>query len=143
MDHFCGHNPEHPERSTHKLVDDLTAEDFRKLGEAMRARWKPYTCKVAIGAVKTLFKWGRDNGLCKEPPLTSLKKPSALEIRRSQNGSGRKMYEPEEVRKLLANADANMRAMVLLAAQSGCGNADLTALPLAAIDLESGWVGSW
>jgi integrase len=50
------------------------------------------------------------------------------------------MFEAEEVRRMLAAADVQMRAMILLGVNCGFGNADVGNLPVSALDLERGWV---
>jgi integrase len=50
------------------------------------------------------------------------------------------MFEADELRRLLGAAGAPMRAMILLGINCGFGNADCGRLPLAALDLERGWI---
>ncbi|HEY7425640.1 MAG TPA: tyrosine-type recombinase/integrase [Gemmataceae bacterium] len=46
----------------------------------------------------------------------------------------------EEIRRLLAAATRSLRAMILLGINAGMGNADCANLPLAALDLDKGWL---
>src|SRR5262249_46636029 len=46
----------------------------------------------------------------------------------------------DEIRRLLGAAGPAMKAMILLGVNCGFGNADCGNLPLAALDLENGWI---
>ena len=50
------------------------------------------------------------------------------------------MFDAAELRTILDATDQPLRAMILLAANCGFGQSDLSSLPLAAIDLDAGWV---
>ena len=46
-----------------RLVDDLAADDFESLRATMAAKWGPVRLANAITRVKSVFKYGIDNGL--------------------------------------------------------------------------------
>ena len=50
------------------------------------------------------------------------------------------MFTPEQIHKALEFSTPNMKAMLLLAIDGGMGNSDLAAMPISAIDFESGWM---
>jgi integrase len=50
------------------------------------------------------------------------------------------MLEAYEIRTLLDKAGPQVKAMLLLGVNAGFGNHDVATLPLAALDLEAGWV---
>jgi hypothetical protein len=56
--------------------------------------------------------------------------------------SGLKLFTAEEIRRMLGAAGQPLRAMILLGINCGFGNADCGRLPLAALDLDRGWVDS-
>jgi len=50
------------------------------------------------------------------------------------------MFEANELRRIIAAAEAPLQAMILLGVNCGYGNADCGTLPLAALDLDGAWV---
>src|SRR5690349_958569 len=50
------------------------------------------------------------------------------------------MFEAEELCRLFQAATQPLKAMILLGVNCGFGNSDVATLPLAALDLDSGWV---
>jgi len=50
------------------------------------------------------------------------------------------MFEADELRTILAAAKPQMRAMILLGCNTGFGVRSVSTLPLAALDLDRGWV---
>src|SRR5262249_35842706 len=53
---------------------------------------------------------------------------------------GPKLFTADEIKAMLAAATVPMRAMILLGINGGLGNTDCGSLPLAALDLETGWI---
>jgi integrase len=124
-----------------RRVDDLAADDFEALREAMAKRWGPVRLGNEIQRVRTVFKYGFESGFLTAPVRygPQFKKPSAGVLRRHRAKNGLRMLEADEVRKLLAEADPQLRAMLLLGVNCGFGNHDVATLPLSALDLEGGW----
>ena len=50
------------------------------------------------------------------------------------------MFEAEQVQSILAAADVQVKAMILLVINCGFGNANVGTLPQSAIDFKRGWV---
>lgn len=50
------------------------------------------------------------------------------------------MFEAQELRRLIAAANVQLKAMILLGVNCGFGNADCGTLPLSALDLDGGFV---
>jgi integrase len=61
-----------------------------------------------------------------------------MRLHRAKNG--KRMFEAAELRKILNAAGRPLRAMILLACNTGFGNNDVSSLPLSALDLAGGWV---
>ncbi len=122
-------------------VDDLIAEDFRRLRSQIARQWGPIRLSNEIQRVRSVFKYGYDAGLLDKPVRfgPDFKKPSAKVMRVNRNKAGLRMFEAAELWALLAVATVNMRAMILLAANGGLGNADVAGLTFGAVDLKSGW----
>jgi integrase len=125
-----------------RLVEDLAADDFGKLRADFAERWGPVRLGNAITRVKSVFKYGLDNGLVEKPVRYGgeFKKPDKTVLRRHRAQSGGKMLEADQVRRLIDAADVQLRAMILLGVNAGFGNGDCATLPLSALDLDAGWL---
>lgn len=148
-----------------RLVDDLAAEDFEMLRDAMTQRWGPVRLGNEIQKVRTIFKYGFEAGLIERPMRfgPEFRKPSAGVLRRHKAKNGERMLEAAELRRLLdalmgkevatgrtveetdkpemvtLSANPLLRAMVLLGVNCGFNNKDCADLPLSALDLDGGW----
>jgi integrase len=125
-----------------RLVDDLAADDFGGLRARMAERWGPVRLGNAITRVKSVFKYGLDNGLIDKAVRygSEFRKPDKAVLRRHRAKNGEKMLEAEQLRALIEAAGVPLRAMILLGLNCGFGNSDIAKLPLAAVNLEGGWI---
>jgi integrase len=138
-------------------VDDLAAADFEQLRACMAERWGPVRLGNAITRVKSVFKYGADNGLFAKAVRygTEFKKPDKATLRKHKAQRGRRMLEAKQLREVLseqgtlvvgktgpelARAGIQLRAMILLGLNCGFGNHDVATLPLMALDLDGGWI---
>lgn len=148
-----------------RLVDDLAAEDFETLRDTMAQRWGPVRLGNEIQKVRTVFKYGFEAGLIKQPMRfgPEFRKPSAGVLRRHKAKNGERMLEAAELRQLLdalmgkevatgrtveetgkpemvtLPANPVLQAMVLLGVNCGFNNKDCADLPFSALDLDGGW----
>jgi integrase len=92
--------------------------------------------------IRSVFKYALDAGLIDRPVRfgPGFKRPSKKVLRLERARKGPKMFEAEEIRRMLGAAGPEMRAMLLLGINCGHGNADVGQLPLSALDLDGGWV---
>lgn len=125
-----------------RLVSDLGPDDFAKLRKNMAKTWGPVRLKVEVIRSRTPFLWASKQGLITQPPVygDSFRPPSAGVIRRHKAKEGPKLFEANEIRRMLAAAGQPLRPMILLGINGGLGNADIAALPFKALDLDSGWL---
>jgi integrase len=125
-----------------RLVDDLAADDFEALRDAMAKQWGPVRLGNEITRVKSVFKYAADNGLIDRQVGfgSEFKKPGKAVLRRHKAGNGGNMMEADELRRLLDAADVQPRAMILLGVNAGFGPTDCATLPLDAVDLDAGWI---
>jgi integrase len=149
-----------------RLVDDLAADDFEQLRATMAERWGPVRLGNGITRVKTVFKFGTDNGLTEKAVRygSEFKKPDKAVLRRHRATNGAKMLEAAELRSLLdaltgkksetgrtdeesgkpetitLTPNLVLRAMILLALNAGFGNIDCARLPMSAVDLDTSWI---
>jgi integrase len=123
-------------------VDDLRADDFEALRAGLAKQYGPVRLGNEIQRVRTVFKYGYEAGLIDRPVRfgPQFKKPSANVLRKHRAAGGTKMFEAEELRRLIDAAGVQLRAMILLGVNAGFGNSDCGTLPLSALDLKGGWV---
>lgn len=124
----------------HRRCDDITTSDFGLLRARLAATRGPVALANQIQRVRSLFKYGFDAGLLDRPMRfgTEFRKPGKRAIRQARQARGERMFEREEIRKILEAAGVQMRAMVLLGLNCGMGNTDVASLPMEALDLERG-----
>jgi integrase len=119
-------------------VVDLAPEDFEKLRANIAATWGPVALGNEIQRTRTVFKLAYDNGWIDRPMRTgqAFKRPSRKVLRKARAANGVKLYEPDEIRRLLSVATPVLRAMILLGVGNGLGNADIGNLCVSHIDFE-------
>ncbi|MFN0198466.1 MAG: tyrosine-type recombinase/integrase [Planctomycetaceae bacterium] len=134
------------EMGKYRLVSDLASDDFRRLRVSYSKTRGPVSLGNEIQRVRMIFKYGFDAGLIDAPVRfgQDFKKPSrkTLRIHRAEKklAHGSRMFSADELGKILNAADQPLKAMILLAANCGFGQSDLSSLPLSAIDLDAGWI---
>lgn len=125
-----------------RLVDDLVADDFEQFRASLAKTRGPVALGNEIQRVRSVFKYSYENGLVDKPIRygSAFKKPSKKVIRKARNGIGERMFEPEEIRLILATAGQPFKAMVLLGVNCAFGQTDVSSLPISAIDFDNCWV---
>jgi integrase len=123
-------------------VDDLAADDFEALRARMAERCGPVRLGNEITRVRSVFKYGFDNGLIEKPVRYGgeFRKPDRAVLRRRRAQNGEKMLEAGQLRTLIAAAGVPLKAMILLGVNVGFGNHDCATLPLSTLDLAGGWL---
>lgn len=124
-----------------RLVSDLGPDDFEKLRARMERTWGPVRLGNEINRVRIIFSYGFKNGHLARPMVfgEGFQRPSRKTLRKHRDEQGPKMFEAEELRRMLTAAGQPLRTMILLAANCGYGNNDIAMLPLKALDLDGGW----
>lgn len=125
-----------------RLVADLRPEDFAKLRASWTAKWSNVRIKKFVTITREVFKFAFTNDVIEKPVKygSEFETPSALTLRKDRNAKGVRMFEAEEIRRMIDAAAQPLKAMILLGANGGLGNNDCAMLPLDAVDLDSGWV---
>ncbi len=101
---------------------------------------------VAIGneitRIRSVFRWLHQAQHVREPINfgPDFKKPGARVLRRHRRQQGKKLFDQDQIHRLLGEAGLQMRAMILLGINCGFGNTDCATLPLDALDLDGGWI---
>jgi integrase len=126
----------------HQILDGIRPEDFTAYRAVLAKRLGLTALCNEIQRVRSVFKFAYDSGMLEAPirfgPGFERPKKKTLRIARAKKGI--QMFECDELRRILHAANAQMKAMILLGINCGFGNSDCGTLPLAAIDLERGWV---
>jgi integrase len=136
-----------------RTVESLTPDDFGKLRIKL-AKTKKGEPKSAVALrnemqrVRSIFKFAHDQGLIPAPVRfgQSFQKPKPDVIRRARAEHrakhGDRMLEASELRAILEDVKDQpaLRAMVLLACNTGFGQTDLSSLPRRCVDLDKGIV---
>ena len=127
-------------------VADLVPDDFRNLRKTLAKTRKAVALGNEIQRVRSVFKFAFDEGLILAPVRfgQAFGKPKTEVVDKERNAHrlehGVRMFEAEEIRAILAAAKQPLRAMVLLAANTGFGQTDCASLPMKAVNLNAGWV---
>lgn len=126
---------------TTRAVADLAADDVETLRASLMKSLGPVREGIEIQRVRSLFRYAYEAGLTPSPVRfgPSFKRPSQVVLRRNRHLKGPKMFEAADLRTIRETASLPMRAMVLLALNTGFGNTDLSSLPIEALDLAGGW----
>ena len=124
-------------------VDDIQPDDLGGLRAKLAKRFGPVTLGNQIQRIRSLFKWAFDEGKIDRPIRygQQFDKPSKRVVRKAKADAGPRMFEAEELRRILDDLDSHLqlRTMTLLAINCGFGASDLASLPQSAIDLDGGW----
>ena len=143
-----------------RVVDHMQPPDFARLRRKLAKDCNVVTLRNRINRSRVVFNFAFDERLIAKPVTygQSFGKPAARLLRKSKNESGPNLFHRDEVLMILdalngkpvtvphadtpveMKADPVMKAMVLLGLNGGMGNTDVSNVPLAAIDLETGWV---
>jgi hypothetical protein len=125
-----------------RRVDDLRPKDFELFRSHLAQNIGMRTLRNRIGTIRVVFKFAFDQRSIKEQVHygQSFDRPSAKALRKARNESGLRIFESEELLRILDAADSIMRAMVLLGINCGFGNTDVATLPQSAVNLDNGWI---
>jgi integrase len=113
-----------------RVVEDLRPEDFEAF-KATLARGRNLTSVGnEIQRVRCVFRYLSESVLIPGPVMfgPSFKKPDKKSRRRLRNARQPLAFTPAEIGKMLESATPNLKAMILLAMNTGMGNNDLAML---------------
>jgi integrase len=125
-----------------RLVSAVSADDFHRLRKRLSMTHGPVRLGNEIQRVRSVFKWAYDLGLIDKPVRfgPDFKRPPKQVIRKLRNGNGFRIFQADELRKMIEAAGIQLRAMILLGINCGFGNSDCANLPRKALDLDGGWI---
>ncbi len=123
----------------------LTPSDFEALYHRLASQHGLLTLAREVTMIRTACKYFAD--YCDAPPARTgpkFRPPTRLAKRRERNRlreqHGARLFQPQEIRSLLNNANRFLKAMILLGVNGGLGNTDCASLPRSAVNLETGWL---
>lgn len=89
-----------------------------------------------------VFNWAFEQGLIDKPLRQGavFKKPSKKTVRLERAKKGPRMFEAEQLRKIIDAAPMPMKAMIMLGINDGLGNTDLANLQIGHLDLSGAWL---
>ena len=124
-----------------RLGADFQPDDF----EYLRVELAKKRGLVALGneivRVRMLFKFAYDFKKIDKPmQFGDFKKPSKKSLRLAKRANGSRMFEADELRRIIEAAPHPLGAMTLLGINCGYGQSDVANLMRSAIDLDRGWV---
>lgn len=125
-----------------RSVVSLGPDDFVELRSKMVARWAPSGLVARIRNIRHIFAYAYRNDIIKHPVKFGdhFAPPSKRIQRKARNDAGEKMFEAAEIRQLIEAATPHITAFILLAANTGIGNADIARMEHRHIDLDAGWM---
>jgi integrase len=125
-----------------KAVNTLDPQDFATLKTKLAKRNGLARMSTVVQVIRCAFRFAFESGLLDKPvrfgPVFKRTARKALRLHRARQGA--KLFTAPEVRGLIDGAGVPLRAMLLLGINCGFGNTDCGTLPLAAVDLERGWI---
>ncbi len=122
-------------------VDDLRTEDFDKLRRAFAQTHGLVSLRSDLTRVRAIFNWGVKKGhIGKRDYSALISRPTAGALRRDRLGKAKRVFSRDELLSLIEGSKQPLRAMILLAINTGYGNQDVALLTTDYLDLAGGWV---
>src|SRR5580704_4355409 len=114
-----------------RRIDDLRPDDFEALRKALAKTRGAVAMRNEINHCRIVFKFASDQRLIDRPVHfgQSFDMPTALTLRKARQARGLKLFNVDEVTRILAAADVQLKAMALLGLNCGFGNTDCATLP--------------
>jgi integrase len=118
--------------SPNRIVSEVTTMDLQNyIRRLIRAKKSANTINNRIAAIKAMYNWALDNEIIfNSPNLKAIKKVTRIK-------NNKLTFTTQQIQKLLANADGQMKAMILLGLNCGFGCTDCAELKWENIDFEN------
>ncbi len=123
-----------------RAVADLRPEDFQKFRACMAKGWSPVTLANEIQRIRVVFNYGEVDHGVKVNFGSEFSRPPRKIMRKARRARGKRMFEADELRKIIGAASIQLKAMLLLAANAGLGNSDCANLKFSHLDLDRAWL---
>lgn len=125
-----------------RLVGDVGPDDFAAMRNHMAKKWGPHRLGKMIQYTRSVLKYAYEAALIDRPMRfgPGFARPSKKVLRLERARKGPKLFTPPQIRAMIRKAGQPLKAMLLLGINCAFGNTDCGTLPLAALNLASGWV---
>lgn len=123
-------------------VDVLHQDDFARLRADIAKTNGLVALGNEVGRIRVIFNWGwKTKMLAQQPDYgLSFAKPTKKALRIHRANKPKKLYQVQEMRRMIYAAKPQMKAMALLAINCGLGNTDCARLKFEHLDLVRGWL---
>ena len=110
----------------HRMVEDLTPDDFERLRAEIAKKLGPVALGNAVNRIRSVFKYAYEQYLIDKPVRygQTFRRPSATVLRKERNKKGPRMFEAEQIRDMLDATSRSIKAMILLGINCGFGNTE-------------------
>lgn len=124
----------------HTDPEELRPQDFASFRSKFAAKYAPSRVSKSVTVVRQIIKWAYESELIDKMPRfgPDFSVAGKKELRLQKARQGKKLLSAEELRALLAVADAKWKAVLLMCINGGLGNSDIARLTLS--DVESEWL---
>ncbi len=123
-----------------RSLETIKPEDFITLKSKLAKTLGAESLAAEVQRIRTIFRFAKAYKLVADVEFGEFKRPSQRVRRLARQGNGRRTFTRDEVLAMLDHADVQFRAMIMLAVNTGIGSADVGRLPIAAVDLDVGWL---
>lgn len=138
-----------------RRVSDLRSSDFAELRKTLAKDRTAKTLDNLVTRIRVVFRFAYEEELIDKPIRfrKTFSKPKKAQLRKERFERGDMSFSAAELRSILKAAidetdarghkkdpDYQLRAMILIAVQSGMGNSDLGSLRFKNVDLKNGWI---
>ena len=125
-----------------QIVEELRPSDFEKLRIRFAKGVGLVTLANRVQHARVVFNFAANEDLIDRPLKfgEAFKKPKARLLRAERQSKPERMFEADEIHKILAKSTQPLKAMILLGVNCGFGQKDCSTLPLKSVDLNNGWL---
>lgn len=125
-----------------QYVSDLRPEDFRKLRTLLATHFSANSLTKYITFTRSVFAWGFESDLLTVPVRYGnfFDKPAKRVLRMERAQKQAKLISAADIHKLLAAAEPQLRAMILLGINCAYGPTDCATLQRETLEVKPGWI---
>ena len=105
-------------------VGTLKPFRFTRLRAHMATTMGPVALRNEIARIRMMFKFGFEQDLCPAVKFGPTFKAPPKRVMRASRAKKTRTFSPEEIHLLIQHAKPQMKAMILLGINCGCGNSD-------------------
>lgn len=123
-------------------IENLRAEDFNELRASLAKRFGPSRLTTEVTKIRTIFRYLESaDHIDRQPKYGPLfRGASRKEKRRLRNSRPPRLWTAEQLRLMIGSAKQPLKSWILLGINCGFAPHDVAAVPLAAFDLDAGWL---